>query len=156
MHAHNLGMSNCLERKQLSIPLPQQHQRYSKELDNRLYSVLRKGEEKFEAQFMPLDKWVKESKISAVNFIKIHVEGYEYSVLEGATDTLLSFQPIVMFELNEMTLALSNRTADEYLHFANDYGYRVLRLEYGYKNKLLQIDSVQQVSLISDLILCPS
>lgn len=155
VHAHNLGMSNCLERKQLSIPVPQQHERYIKKLDNRLYSILGQGEDKFEAQFIPLDKWVRESEISNVDFIKIDVEGYEYLVLEGANDTLRSFQPIVMLELNEMTLALSSRKADEYLRFANDHGYRVFGLEYGYKNKLLKIDSVQQVSLISDLILCP-
>lgn len=156
VYTHNLGMSNCLESKQLSIPMPQQHERYSKELDNRLYSVLGQGEEKFEAQFMPLDRWVKEFQIGSLDFIKIDVEGYEYSVLEGATDTLLSFQPIVMFELNEMTLALSNRTADEYLRFAKNHGYHVFGLEYGYKSELLAIDSVEQVNLISDLILFPS
>ena len=51
--------------------------------------------------FEVLDQWVKESQINTLNFIKIDVEGYEYSVLEGATDTLRSFQPIVMFELNQ-------------------------------------------------------
>ena len=155
VHAHNFGMSSCVERKQLSIPVPQQHERYNKELDIRLYSVHGQGKEKFEAQFIPLDQWVKESQINTLNFIKIDVEGYEYSVLEGATDTLRSFQPIVMFELNQMTLALSNRTADDYLRFANDHGYHIYGLEYGYKTELLAIDSVEQVSLVSDLILFP-
>ena len=43
-----------------------------------------------------------------MDFIKIDVEGYEYLVLEGAK-TLKSFRPVVMFELNDMTLTLSNR-----------------------------------------------
>lgn len=60
-----------------------------------------------------------------MDFIKIDVEDYEHSVLEGATDTLRSFQPIVMFELNQMTLALSNKTADDYLRFANDHRYHI-------------------------------
>ena len=156
VHAYNYGMSNCFERKKLSIPTPKQHQRYSKKLDIRLYSVLGQGEEKFDAQFMPVDQWVDQFKISALNFIKIDVEGYEFSVLEGATKSLISFKPIVMFELNKITLALSRRTADEYIHFAKDHGYNVFGLEYGYKSDLLAIDSLEQISLVSDLILLPS
>ena len=156
IQAYNYGMSNCFERKQLSIPIPEQHERYSKELDIRLYSIHGKGKEKFEAQFMPIDQWVDQLKIRDLNFIKIDVEGYEFAVLEGATKSLLSFKPIVMFELNQMTLALSNKTADEYLHFAKDHGYKIFGLEYGYKTDLLAIDSLEQVSLVSDLILLPS
>ncbi len=156
MHAHNLGISNCVEQKQLSIPVPHQHERYSDKLDIRLYSVLGQGEEKFDAQFMPIDLWVDQFQINNLDFIKIDVEGYEYSVLEGATETLFSFQPIVMFELNDMTLALSNRNVDEYLHFAHNHGYQVFGLEYGFKSELLAINSVEQISLVSDLILLPS
>ena len=156
MHAHNLGLSNCVERNKLSIPVPQQHERYSKELDIRLYSVLGEGEEKFSAQFMPIDRWVDNFKIHSLDFIKIDVEGHEYSVLEGASKTLLSFRPLVMFELNQLTLALSYRTVDEYLRFATDHGYHVFGLEYGYKSELLAIDSVEQIGLVSDLILFPS
>jgi hypothetical protein len=61
-----------------------------------------------------------------------------------------------MFELNQLTLALSHRTVDEYLRFAADHGYHVFGLEYGYKSELLAIDSVEQVGLVSDLILFPS
>ena len=156
VHTHNFGMSNCVERQQLSIPVPRQHERYSKDLDIRLYSVLGQGEEKFDAQFTLIDHWVDDFQIRTVDFIKIDVEGYEYSVLEGATKTLHSFKPVVMFELNQLTLTLSNRSADEYLRFANDHGYNIFGLEYGYKSELLAINSVEQVDLISDLILFPS
>ena len=156
IQAYNYGMSNCFEKKQLSIPIPEQHERYTKELDIRLYSVHGKGKEKFEAEFMPIDQWVDQLQIHALNFIKIDVEGYEFLVLEGATKSLISFKPIVMFELNQMTLALSRRTADEYIQFAKDHGYNVFGLEYGYKSDLLAIDSLEQISLVSDLILIPS
>ena len=76
-------------------------------------------------------------------------------VLEGASKTLLKYRPIVMFELNEMTLALSKRTIDEYFFFAKTYGYQIFGLEYGYKSKLLKIDSQDKVNLVSDLILLP-
>jgi hypothetical protein len=91
-----------------------------------------------------------------LDFIKIDVEGYEYSVLQGAMDTLRSFRPILMFELNQLTLSLSNRTADEYLRLAKDLDYNVFGLEYGFKSKLLKINSINQVDLVSDLILFPS
>ena len=156
VHTYNFGMSNCIEQKQLSIPVPQQHERYIKDLDIRLYSALGQGKEKFDAQFTLIDDWVDDFQIRSVDFIKIDVEGYEYLVLEGATKTLLSFKPVVMFELNQLTLTLSNRSADDYLRFANDHGYSVFGLQYGYKSELLAINSAEQVGLISDLILFPS
>ena len=63
VHTHNFGMSNCVERQQLSIPVPRQHERYSKDLDIRLYSVLGQGEEKFDAQFTLIDHWVDDFQI---------------------------------------------------------------------------------------------
>ena len=155
INTYNFGFSNCLEKKQLSIPVPEQHERYRDNLDNRLFSIFGRGKEKFEAQFMPIDHWIDKFKISAVDFIKIDVEGYEYLVLEGSIKTLNLFKPIVMFELNQLTLALSKRKADEYIKFANDHSYKVYGLEYGYKSKLLAIQSVEQINLISDLILFP-
>jgi FkbM family methyltransferase len=156
VHAHNLGISNCTERKQLSIPIPQQHDRYRNETDIRHYSVLGHGEKKFDAKFVALDRWVEDFQLTSIDFIKIDVEGYEYPVLEGASKSLLAFRPIVKFELNELTLALSNRPADDYLRFAKDHGYEIYGQQYGYKRELLPINSEEQIKLISDLILFPS
>ena len=156
IHPYNFGFSNCVEKKQLSIPIPEQHQRYSNNIDNRLFSIFGEGEDKFEAEFVPIDLWIEQFKITAVDFIKIDVEGYEYSVLEGSIKTLNLFRPIVMFELNKLTLALSKRTKDEYLKFANDHCYKIFGLEYGYKSKLLEINNIKQIDMISDLILFPT
>ena len=156
VHAHSFGMSNCKEWKQLSIPSAKQHERYNDQSDIRLYSVLGLGRKKFDAEFITLDQWVNDFKVRSLDFIKIDVEGYEYSVLQGAMDTLRSFRPILMFELNQLTLSLSNRTADEYLRLAKDLDYNVFGLEYGFKSKLLKINSINQVDLVSDLILFPS
>jgi FkbM family methyltransferase len=153
---YNFGISDCFEQKYLSIPTPQQHNRYTDRLDIRLYSVFGKGEKKFKAQFIPLDLWVDKFQIDALDFIKIDVEGYEYLVLDGAKKTLQTFQPIVMFELNELTLTLSKRKVDEYLHFAKKFGYNVFGLQYGFKSELLKIKSKEQVNLVSDLVLLPS
>jgi len=160
IHVHNFGLSNRTETLKLSIPAPEQHERYRRcnqkaALDTRLFSVLGKGEKKYDAKFVTLDNWIGEQKISAVDFIKIDVEGYEYPVLEGALNTLRSFRPVVMFELNELTLTLSDRSEDEYLRFAKDNEYSVFGLQYGFKRDLLPIKTVEQLKLVSDLILVP-
>lgn len=155
LHPHNLGMSNCEGRMQMSIPTPKQHRRYSYKTDIRHFSVLGQGKEKYEANFTTLDDWISTFPLHCVDLIKIDVEGFEYPVLQGASKTLHSFRPIVIFELNQLTLALSSRTADEYLMFAKDHKYEVFGLEYGYKSELLAIESVEQVDIISDLILFP-
>jgi len=160
VHAHNFGLSNRTETLKLSIPAPEQHERYRRynqknTLDTRLFSVHGKGEKKYDAQFMPLDVWADQQKITAVDFIKIDVEGHEYPVLEGALNTLSLFRPVVMFELNELTLTLSDRSEDDYLRFAKDNEYDVFGLQYGFKRDLLPINSPAQISQVSDLVLIP-
>ena len=160
IHVHNFGLSNRTETLKLSIPAPEQHERYRRinhksSLDTRLFSVLGKGEKKYDGHFIPLDVWVDKQKITAVDFIKIDVEGYEYPVLEGALNTLSLFRPVVMFELNELTLTLSGRSENEYLRFAKDNGYDVFGLQYGFKRDLLPVKTVEQLKLVSDLILVP-
>ena len=156
LHVHNVGMSNCYKQMSLSIPTPKQHIRYRNSTDIRHFSVLGQGEEKYEANFTSLDEWINNYPIHCVDLIKIDVEGYEYPVLQGASKTLYSFRPIVIFELNQLTLALSSHTAEEYLMFARDHNYKIFGLEYGYKIELLEIESAEQVVLISDLILFPN
>jgi FkbM family methyltransferase len=160
VNANNIGLSNKIETLQLSIPTPEQHERYRRinqkaSLDTRLFSVHGKGEKTYDAQFIPLDVWVDEQEITAVDFIKIDVEGYEYPVLEGALNTLSLFRPVVMFELNELTLTLSDRSEDDYLRFAKDNNYDVFGLQYGFKRDLLPIKSPAQLRLVSDLVLIP-
>jgi FkbM family methyltransferase len=158
--AHNFGLSNRTETLKLSIPSSEQHERYRRcnekaAIDTRLFSVLGEGVKKYNGQFLPLDVWVDEQKITAVDFIKIDVEGYEYPVLEGALNTLNLFRPVVMFELNELTLTLSDRSENDYLRFAKDNGYDVFGLQYGFKRDLIPVKTVEQLKLVSDLILVP-
>lgn len=155
IHAHNVGISNCFEQKSLSIPTQAQHERYESTNDIRLFSVFGKGKERFNADFVPLDQWITDHGVANVNFIKIDVEGYEYPVLQGAEETLRSFKPVVMFELNTLTLTLSDVSVNDYLSFAKSLNYKVYGLQYGYKTELLKIDDVKQVELISDIVLLP-
>jgi hypothetical protein len=58
-----------------------------------------------------LDEVVKSLALSKVDFIKIDVEGFEGHVLRGATETLCSYRPIVVLELNHWCLNAFQRTS---------------------------------------------
>ena len=69
---------------------------------------------------MTVDSLVKEKQLESINLIKIDTEGFELSVLEGATETLKGYNP----EL----LVAAYHFPQEYLLVSNllrKYGYNV-------------------------------
>lgn len=57
------------------------------------------------------DDFMKESKVPKIDFIKIDVEGFEKSVIEGLSATIARDQPIVVLELNHWCLNALQRTS---------------------------------------------
>jgi FkbM family methyltransferase len=57
------------------------------------------------------DDFIGERQIAKVDFIKIDVEGFEQSVIEGLTQTIARDQPIVALELNHWCLNAFQRTS---------------------------------------------
>ena len=149
----NLGLSDKEESLQLSLPKSSQHKRYKENINIGLYSIYGRGEEKFNADFLTLDKYVEREGISSLDFIKIDVEGHEYRVLQGALSTIKRFKPIIIFELNELTLKLSGNLPIEYLNFAHNNNYKVFGLGYGWGDSLVEINHADQINKVSDLIL---
>jgi FkbM family methyltransferase len=49
--------------------------------------------------FCRLDDWIREREISNVHILKIDVDGHEYAVIKGATETLSRFLPTVVMEV---------------------------------------------------------
>lgn len=49
--------------------------------------------------FRRLDDWIRDEKVSDVCVVKIDVDGHEYSVIRGATETLSRFLPTVLMEV---------------------------------------------------------
>ena len=87
-------------------------------------------------------------KSNFISFFKLIHEIYEkrlenYSLKKGA-ETLLHFGSRFTSEIKA------------HLEFDKKNGYKVFGLEYGFKSELLEINSVEQVALVSDLILIPS
>lgn len=155
IHPHNFGLSDREENQSLSIPTSNQHIRYKNDDDIRLFSILGESKTRFEANLTTIDQWVDNFRISKVDFIKIDVEGYEYRVLQGASKTLSALRPVVMFELNQLTLSLCERTEEEYIKFCEAHDYEVFGLQYGFKRELLRIDDLDKIKLVSDLIIVP-
>jgi FkbM family methyltransferase len=58
-----------------------------------------------------LDKVVNSLNLKQIDFIKIDVEGFEGHVLRGATQTLSSYKPVVVMELNHWCLNAFQRTS---------------------------------------------
>jgi len=58
-----------------------------------------------------LDTIVNSLNLKKINFIKIDVEGFEGHVLCGATQTLSSYKPVVVLELNHWCLNAFQRTS---------------------------------------------
>jgi len=57
------------------------------------------------------DDFIREHQIAKVDFIKIDVEGFEQSVIEGLAETIAREQPIVALELNHWCLNAFQRTS---------------------------------------------
>ncbi len=57
------------------------------------------------------DDFMNESKVLKIDFIKIDVEGFEKSVIEGLSSTIARDQPIVVLELNHWCLNALQRTS---------------------------------------------
>ena len=67
-----------------------------------------------------LDSFAKENSLKGISFIKIDVEGHEYSVLVGARDTLIKENAVISLEL-EMTNYYEN--CIESVNFLKSCGY---------------------------------
>lgn len=76
-----------------------------------------------EIEIDTIDNIVRQKNLATVDFIKMDVEGYEFSVLKGAINTLLKYHPVLHIELDNGNLQQHNLTANMLLNFLIDAGY---------------------------------
>ncbi len=71
-----------------------------------------------------LDKYCKFQDIDKLDFIKIDCEGYELEVLKGATETINKFKPVMLIEINELTLQRNGIKPKDIYLFLDLLGYK--------------------------------
>lgn len=76
-----------------------------------------------EVSFVTLDSYVRRNKLQTIDLIKLDVDGYEFKVLRGATETLQKFTPIIVLELGWHTLASVGESLRELVGFLCSHGY---------------------------------
>jgi FkbM family methyltransferase len=77
--------------------------------------------------FNTIDNLLKDYN-KTINLIKIDVDGFDYQVLKGATNTLKKYKPIVMFELMEQTLNMAGYNTQNVMELMDSVDYKVDRV----------------------------
>ena len=81
------------------------------------------GKKEIILQSIKIDNLVRKLNLKPT-FVKIDVEGAEYAILQGMSDTLEDFKPLVMLEKHP-TLLSKNISVDDINNFLKNKGYRV-------------------------------
>ncbi len=85
--------------------------------------------EKIKRSVVTLDEFCEQHQLSAVDFIKIDVEGYEFKVLQGATKIIESQRPRICIELNEPCLLDTGTSSEEIFRFFKTRNYHMFALD---------------------------
>ncbi|MEP6842968.1 MAG: FkbM family methyltransferase, partial [Pseudolysinimonas sp.] len=67
------------------------------------------------APMSTIDAWCQQHDIRRVSFIKVDVEGFEPSVIDGAIATITRDRPSLLLEIEDRHLARYGRTADNFV-----------------------------------------
>jgi FkbM family methyltransferase len=73
-----------------------------------------------------LDDWLAEANIQQIDVIKMDVEGAEFTVLQGAKQTLTTYHPLLLLELSDSALQAQGSNAQAVLEFLQALGYEIL------------------------------
>ncbi len=76
-----------------------------------------------EVRVEKMDNFVSDNQINRLDFIKIDVEGYEYAVLKGGSETLKKFHPVLYIEIDDNNLKDCGSSAAEVINLIRTYGY---------------------------------
>lgn len=80
---------------------------------------------KISVQASTVDEEIKKYNIESVHFIKIDVEGAEFLVLEGATNTLKKDRPIIQYEYsNILDKMMQENNTEKVFNLLKQLGYR--------------------------------
>lgn len=97
-----------------------------------------------------LDDFVLSSKIQKIDIIKIDVEGAEYEVIMGATDTIKKYRPVILCEMLNADSAgtivfVQNRTK-EIVKLMQELNYDIYRT-IKFKNRFKKLEKIDFITI---------
>lgn len=84
---------------------------------------------------------IDELNLTHIDFIKIDCEGYELNVLKGGINTINKFKPVMLIEINDMTLERSGIKREDIFKYLDsiNYSYRNVYKSQGLKEYQMDI-----------------
>jgi FkbM family methyltransferase len=79
-----------------------------------------------------IDDLIAQNKIKPPNFVKVDVEGAELDALKGMTETIKTYQPTVIYEVDDGDRTAYERKYQELADFFEGLNYRVTQIENSY------------------------
>jgi FkbM family methyltransferase len=116
VHFHNIGFGEKSGRVRL----------YEVNENNAGMNRVITGEQDFpyiEIEIRTMDEFVESQNFSSLDFVKIDVEGFEYSVLKGGAKSLRKYMPVLYIELDDNNLRDCKKSAKEVVDLIRSFGY---------------------------------
>jgi FkbM family methyltransferase len=85
------------------------------------------------------------------DFMKIDVQGSEFSVLEGASKTIDSYKPVIFIEIEERYLNRKGRSSEELLRFIHSFNYEIFRFKTDYPTDHIAIPGDSEIKALGDI-----
>jgi len=98
-----------------------------------------------------IDSILESLNLHHVDLIKIDIEGAEEKAFHGAKKTLSGLRPVILFECQELTLALQGASSARILEFLRSFDYQIY--SFGDDGGVLPLESVPSPSI--DLVAIP-
>ena len=116
---HNIAIGNCNSRQKLYLSNINHGDHRSYPTDN--------YRDFLEINMVSVDHYLESEP--NIDFIKMDIQGFEMSALEGMKNTLLKFKPILLLEIWPEAL-IKNKTDPKYMiDFIRNLGYTIFDIE---------------------------
>ena len=114
--------------------------------NHRLFPLTKQAKGQIQVELTSLDKYFTDSNLAnKINFIKIDVEGFEFSVLKGMKNILKNNKKIkILFENMQINTIEAGFTPIKVLNYLTSYDFKLFCLDDS-TNKLLHVSNNEEI-----------